>query len=589
MKKENSSKYTALCFLKPYRIKVFLAPLLKAIECVTELAVPFIVREVIDQGLTKPSMGSNYGAHYGETSYIILLTSLIFIFAIVGFSCTMITQTLAAKVSTKYAYTLKKELYAHLSKLSALQIGDYGKGKALNILTNDSFSLQNGVQHFMRLVVRAPFLILGSIIAAFVINVYAGLVVFAGLALCALVIFIVIKATPKQYSALQKELDRVSTLGDEAIGGGRVVRAFNKQNEEIAEFKDESEKYRKQALLIQKINAVINPMTFALVNIVLVVILYFGSFQYNSTFLSVGSIVALSSFLTQSLTALIAFTRLVTTFSKAIASKKRVDAFFNIEPALKDGSLTNNDEKKGAPIFELKKASVSFGGEDNVLTDIDFTLNEGESVGIIGGTGSGKSTILGLCLRFMDPTSGEAIFRGHNEKDYCLSAIRDDCALVSQKPQIFRGTLRSNLLLGNPNASEEEISKAISDSLCSEYFPHYKDGLDHEVEEGGSNLSGGQKQRLLIGRALLSSRPVLILDDSTSALDYKSDLLVRQNIKKRGNVSTILVSQRATSIKDCDRIYVLDQGKVVGVGKHEELLSSCKVYQEIYQAQVNAQ
>lgn len=585
MKKTNK---TALTFLKPYRIRVFLAPLLKIVECITELAVPFIVRSVIDQGLTEPSIGEAYGSHYGDTKYILGLTSLIFVFAIVGFGCTMITQYLAAHVSSEYAYTLKKELYDHLTHASSKQVENYGKGKALNLLTNDSFSMQNGVQLFMRLMVRAPFLVLGSVAAAFFINVYAGLAVLGGLSLCALTIFIVMKLTPKEYSTLQKELDRVSTLGDDAIVGGRVVRAFNKQEDEIASFQKESEKYRKQALRIQKMNSFINPLTFGFVNAAIVLILYFGSFQIQLTGLSVGSIVALVSFLTQSLTALIQFTRLVTSISKALASKKRIDAFFALTPDIVDGPLKAT-KKETKTLFRFEDVRLSFGGENDALSHINFELCPGETIGIIGGTGSGKSTILSLCNRFLDASGGQVYFQDEPIQKWNLHTLRDQIALVSQKPQIFQGTIRDNLLLGNPHASEEEIKAAIQDSLCSEYFCHYKDGLDHPIEEGGANLSGGQKQRLLIGRALLSKRPILMLDDSTSALDYKSDLLVRENIKKRGGLSVILVSQRATSIQNCDRIYVLDKGHIVGVGKHEELLTSCPVYSEIYHAQVDAQ
>ncbi len=577
----------SLSFLKPYLFKVFLAPTLKVIECITELAVPFLVRAVIDQGLTEPLPGTDYGTHYGDHGFVFLLVGLIFAFAVVGFSCTMVSQYLAAKVSTEYAYSLKQSLYTKIARSSASTLDRFGKGKTLNLITVDAYSLQVGVQLFMRLMVRAPFLVLGSVLAAFLIHPYAGIAILCALLLCALVIFLVLRITPKRYAALNRELDAISTLGDGATSGGRVVRAFNKQESEKAKFEKESDKYCHMAVGIQKINAFINPLTFAFVNLAVVAILYLGSFAYPQSGLSIGSIVALISFLTQSLAALLQFTRLVTSMSKAFASKGRVDAFLAYEEPVKEGTLEGKG-KEGAHLIEFKDVALSFGGEKDAVEGIDLVVEEGQSIGIIGGTGSGKSTILSLLERFYDPTSGEIFYRGENLKNWKFSAFRDEIALVSQKPQIFEGTLRDNLLLGNPSASEEEIRQAIEDSLCSEYFSHYFDGLDHPVEENGANLSGGQKQRLLLARALLAHRPILVLDDATSALDYKSDLLVRQNIKKRANLTTILVSQRATSIKDCDEIYVLDAGRIVGKGKHEELLASCPVYREIFEAQVNA-
>ena len=587
MSKKKSSQATALSFLRPHLFKVFLAPTLKVIECITELAVPFLVRAVIDQGLTEPLPGTDYGAHYGDQGFVFTLVGLIFAFALVGFSCTMCSQYLAARVSTDYAYELKKNLYAKIARSSAATLDQFGKGKTLNLLTADAYSLQVGVQLFMRLMVRAPFLVLGSVLAAFLIHPYAGIAILSALLLCALVIFVVLRLTPSRYAALSRELDAISAFGDGATGGGRVLRAFNKQESELSAFQEESGKYCRMAVGIQKINAFINPLTFAFVNLAVVAILYLGSFAYPRTGLSIGSIVALVSFLTQSLAALLQFTRLVTSMSKAFASKGRLDAFLTFEEPIQEGTLEGKG-KEGTHLFEFKGVALSFGGERNAIEGIDLTLDEGESIGIIGGTGSGKSTILSLLERFYDPTEGEILYRGVNLKEWKFAAFRDEIALVSQKPQIFEGTLRDNLLLSNPGASQEAIDAAIEDSLCGEYFPHYSDGLDHPVEEGGANLSGGQKQRLLLARALLSARPILVLDDATSALDYKSDLLVRRNIKKRGNLTTILVSQRATSIKDCDRIYVLDAGAIVGVGKHEELLSSCPVYREIYEAQVQA-
>ena len=570
----------ALTPLKKHAFSVFLAPALKAVECTCELIIPFLVRAIIDDGLTKG------GSHEGDSAFVLGLCGLVFGLSVIGFACTMITQYVASKVSTAYAFDLKENIYRHMGSLSPLQLEKYGKNKALNLVTTSALSLQTGVQMFMRLLVRAPFLVLGSIVAAFIVNVYAGLLVLVALALCALVIGVVVKLTPRRYSALMNELDALSREGDDLIVGSRVVRAFNKQESARDEFQEESERYRKQALRLARINAFINPLSFGLINLTVVLVLYLGSFAYERTGVSVGSIVALISFLTQSLNALIQFTRLVTSFSKAYADKKRVDAFFALAPDIVDGPLADEPStREGEALYRLDHVYVSFGGEGYALSDVSLVIPKGSSVGIIGGTGSGKSTMISLLNRFMDPVSGKVEFNGHDIKESRLSSVRGKTALVSQKPQLFRGSVRENLTLG-ADYSEEAIVAALKDALAYDFVFAKEAGLDSQVEEGGSNFSGGQKQRLLIARALLSHREVLILDDATSALDYKSDLLVRQNIKKRKDMTLVLVSQRATSIKDCDRIYVFDQGKIVGEGDHDGLLASCPIYREIYQAQV---
>jgi ATP-binding cassette subfamily B protein len=410
-------------------------------------------------------------------------------------------------------------------------------------------------------------------------------IVLSVLLLSALVVFMVIMLTPKRYQALQKELDHISSLGDDALSGARPIRAFNREEYEIEKFKGVSTSYRKKAFSLASINAWLNPLTYVFVNLGVILVLFLSGYHFDISGIGAGTAVAILNYLAQALTALVMFSRLVVSLSKAAASKKRVDEFLSVTPSISSGKEVGRVFEKGETIFELKGASLSYGGEEAALSKIDFILREGESVGIIGGTGSGKSSLISLLERFFDASEGEVLYLGKNIKDYCLDAYRSKIALVSQKPQLFKGTVRSNLLVANPNASEEDIEKALKDSLAAEFVNRYKDGLDHEVEEGGSNLSGGQKQRLLIARALLAGREILILDDSTSALDYKSDSLLRKNVKKR-KLTLILVSQRATSVKDMDRIYVLDQGKVVAVGKHEELLSSCSIYQEIYQTQV---
>ena len=569
----------ALDPIKKYRFRVFSAPLLKGIECLCELAIPFIVRAIIDEGLTEG------GQFYSNNGYLFGLCAAVFGLSLLGFAATMVTQYVSSSTATRFSYELKTNLFDHIGRLSQHQLEEYGTSKVMNLVNSSAFSLQTGVHMFMRLLVRAPMLVVGSVIAAFVVNVYAGLTVFALLFLCALVIFFVAKVTPKRYKALTDELDALNRMGDDAILGSRVVRAFNKEEESKKRFGQVSSAYRRQGIRVARINALVNPLTFGFVNLAVVLVIYLGSFAKSMTGISVGSIVALVSFLTQSLNALIQFTRLLTSLSKAYEANTRINAFFAIEPSIVGGSEKALEVKKGETLFELKGAHVNFGGENDALSDIDFKIARGEKVGVIGGTGSGKSTLVALLLRFLDASEGEVAYTGQSIRDFDLDSLRSHCALVSQKPQLFQGTIRENLTLGK-TYSQEEIDAALKDALADNVVYGKDGGLDSIVEEGGANFSGGQKQRLLIARALLSGREMLILDDATSALDYKSDLAVRQHIARRGN-TLLLISQRATSVKGCDRIYVLDQGKVVGVGKHEDLLSSCLVYKEIYEAQVN--
>ncbi len=569
----------ALTPLKKYRFRVFSAPLLKGVECLCELIIPFIVRAIIDEGLTQG------GAYYQNNGYVFGLCAAVFGLSVLGFGATMVTQYVSSTTTTRFSFELKRNIFDHIGKLSQHQLEEYGTNRVMNLVNSSSFSLQSGVQMFMRLLIRAPMLVIGSVVAAFVVNPWAGLAVSVLLFLCASVILIVAKVTPKRYKALTDELDSLNRMGDDAILGSRVVRAFNREEESKEAFAKGSAAYRRQGIRVARINALVNPLTFGFINLAVILVIYLGSFAKASTGISVGSIVALVSFLTQSLNALIQFTRLLTSLSRAYEANTRINSFFAIEPDIVGGEKAALEVKKGEVLFELKGACVNFGGESDALSDIDFILRKGEKVGVIGGTGSGKSTLIALLLRFLDAYRGEVDYAGTPIREFDLDSLRSHCAYVSQKPQLFQGSIRQNLTLGT-SRSQEEIDAALVDALADGVVYGKESGLDGRVDEGGANFSGGQKQRLLIARALLSGRDVLILDDATSALDYKSDLAVRQNIERRGN-TLLLISQRATSVKNCDRIYVLDQGKVVGVGDHEHLLASCEIYREIYEAQVS--
>ncbi len=563
--------------LKKYSFRFWVAPFLKLIECIIELATPFIVRFIIDKGIKN-----------GDFDYVLKLGLLLFLLSLIAFGVTMVAQYFAARVSADYGHDLKEEIYEHMSSLSERQLNEFGKPKILTLLSNDSFSMQNGVMMFMRLFLRPPFLIIGATVISFLLDWRAGLIFLGVVSFSSLVIASVIVLSPKKYALVQGNLDEISSLGSDTLKGARPIRAFNKEDYEEAKFVECSSSYQKRSLSIAKLNSFVNPLTFFFVNAGMILVVYLGGITIQSGELTTGKIVSLISFLTLVLNALVMFSRMIVSLNRAKASMKRINAFFALEPSIinepKDIKTEKEDE---SPLCSFKDVSLSYGGEGkNAVSHLSFSIYPGESIGIIGGTGSGKSTLVALLERLYDPSEGHIEYHGVDLKDYDIDALHKEIALVSQKPSLFKGSIRSNLLLGKEDASEEEMIEALKDSLAYEYVSRYKDFLDHEVEEGGANLSGGQKQRLLIARALLKGGNILILDDSTSALDYLSDKKVRENIGKRKGLTKIIISQRATTLADCSLILVMDKGEIISSGKHEELLKKCQIYRDIYEMQV---
>ena len=571
---------TSFTPLKKYQAKVIVAPVFKLIECICELAVPFLVRAIVDECFT---IG---GSHYRDLGFALGMGALIFALAVLGFSFTMITQYLAARVSSDYGEDLKMTIYDHIGSLSPKQVEDYGREKSLNLLGSDAFSLQNGIQSFMRLLVRAPFLVLGCLIAGFIINWYAGLVIAGALVLCGAILFVFMKTVPTKYQALQAELDRLAGRSGDLIRGIRVIHGFSKEEREAERFADQADRYRRVANGIWRFSALVNPLTFGLLNLALIGVLSLGTYAYPTTGLSVGSIVALTSLLTQALNALLQFSHLASNLSKAIASKRRIDGFLSLPITIADGSLEQEPEiGVGDELFRLDQVSVSFGGASPVLKDLNLSIAKGERIGIIGGTGSGKSTFLALLGRYLDPSEGHVYFKGHPLPESRLSVLRGSLGSVSQNGGLFQASIRNNLTLGM-DFSDQEIEMALKQSEAYDFVSRYPEGVDHQLTEMGSNLSGGQRQRLLIARNLLHHREICLYDDATSALDYQTEAKVRQAIFADDQATILFVSQRVTSVMGCDRILVFDDGRIVGVGTHEELLAGCDVYRETYQAQV---
>jgi ATP-binding cassette subfamily B protein len=570
----------ALTPLKKYRAKVILAPILKLVEASIELTVPFLTRFIIDYGISNSDTSAGL-------AYTLKMGGLILLLAFVAFGATMIAQYLAARVSADYGYELREQLYAHFLSCSEQQVSSFGQGKILTLLNNDASSLQNGVMMFMRLLLRGPFLILGSTILCFIIDPLSGYIYLGAVLASSAIIALVIILSPSRYGAIQSSLDEISLSGSDTLRGSRPIRAFGKEAAEEASFSKQSEKYKDKSMAIAKLNALVNPLTFASINLAMVLIVYFGGNSVNTGSLSKGALVSLMSYLTLSLAALIMFSRLIVSLNKAQASRKRVDAFLALTPSIPEPSKTEITSASSGEIVSFKDVSFAYGSSPkDAISHVSFSLKKGERLGMIGGTGSGKSTTLFLLSRLLLPKKGSISFEGKDINSLPSSFLHSKIAFVSQKPAIFKGTILSNLLLGNPQASDQEIKEALSVSLSDEFVNKYSDGLLHVVEEGGANLSGGQKQRLLIARALLQKADLLVLDDSLSALDFLSEKKLLSALTSQKDLSLLIVSQRIGSLSNCDEVLVYDKGEIVSRGSPEELLKTSPIYKEIHDMQV---
>ncbi len=570
----------ALTPLKKYKWKVVAAPALKIIECLIQLATPFLVRYMIDVGIGEDGNGKG-------VSYVLKLGAVLLALSIVAFGVTMIAQYLAARVSADYAYDLRKELYCRFLSLKESDLEKFGKNKAMTIFTSDVNAMQNGVMMFMRLILRPPFLVIGAVILSFVIAPLGGYIVLGAAVLSSAIIALVIFLSPKRYAAVQSDLDEITDIGSDILTGARPIRAFSTREKEAERFSKANSSYKKHGIKVNLMNALINPFTFLFINAGIVLIAYFGGLKLNDGSLTSGQLASLISYLTLLLSAIIMFSRMIVSINKASTSNKRINSFL---------SIPVREEKLVVPEFEnnrdlIRFDDVSFSYSETsapALKHINFVIPKNATVGIIGGTGSGKSTLLSLIEKTYEVKEGKLYYEG---VDYSLvpsSYIRDHVSYVSQKPSLFAGTIKSNLLIASKDASDDELIEALKKAQAWEYVSKYEDKLDHEVEEAGRNLSGGQKQRLLLARAFIRKADLLLLDDSMSALDYLSEKKVRTAIKGLDGVAKVFVSQRVTSLMDVDIIYVMDKGEIIDFGKHDELMGRCSIYKEIYEMQVKS-
>lgn len=567
--------------IKKYKKEFILGPIFKIVEVVFELMIPFLMKYMINTGI--PSFQNNEGV--GKILYPGLI---IIAFCIFGFLSTLVCQYFASVASQGFGTDLRNRIFLKVNSLSLKDIDNFGRGNLINLITNDTTRVQTGIAMLIRLAIRAPVLVIGSLVCSFIIDYRVGLMFLILIPIISLILAIILTKNSKNYLRVQQRLDDISNYSNDSLKGSRVIRAFNKENTIINQYKNKTEKYFNETKKANLVAALINPLTFLVVNVGIMLVIYFGGNLTINNELTNGDLVALISYLNQILMALIVVSNLVIIFTKAFSSQKRIDQLLQSETSIvnyskyKDISLNYGDEF-------INFENVSFKYEDDgneVISNINFKINKGEKIGIIGGTGSGKTTLIKLIERFYDVTSGELLYKGHDIKDYDLDKLHQEISLVNQRSVLFNGTIKSNILIGKKDATDEEIINALKNSEAYKFVKEYSDFIDHEVYENGKNFSGGQKQRLSLARALIKDSELLILDDSTSALDYLTDKNVRENINKMKDLTVIFISQRTSSIQYCDKIIVVDNGKIDAIGTHEELLNTSLIYKEIYDSQV---
>ena len=571
-----------LKYIKDYRKESILAPLFKMLEASFELLVPLVMAAIIDNGIAN-----------SDTSYILKMGGVLVLLAAVGLASSVTAQYFSAKAAVGFATKLRNALFSHIQRLSYTELDTIGTSTLITRMTSDVNQIQNGVNLTLRLLLRSPFIVFGAMVMAFTVDVQAALIFVVTIPLLAIVVFGIMLASMPLYKKVQAALDKILGRTRENLAGARVIRAFCNEASETAEFEQENELLLNTQVFVGKISAAMNPVTYIIINLALVVLLWTGAVRVDNGIITQGEVVALVNYMSQILVELVKMANLIIQLTKALACAKRVEGIFGITPSMKSGTFNKeiveilNEDKEDDAMIIFHHVSLTYsGGGDESLTDIDFVVNKGETVGIIGGTGSGKTSVVNLIPRFYDATKGHVIVDGIKVIDYEIPVLRDKIGVVPQKAVLFKGTIRENLLWGNEHASEQDIEDALRISQAKEFVDTKEGGLDFMIAQGGKNLSGGQKQRLTIARAIVRKPDILILDDSASALDFATDAKLRAAVKNMENdMTVIIVSQRAASIMYADKIIVMDDGAVAGIGTHEELLADNVIYQEIYYSQ----
>lgn len=567
-------------YLKKYKKNVILGPIFKLTEAVFELIVPLVMAQIIDVGIANKDSG-----------YIWKMGGVLVLLGVCGLGFALICQYVASVASQGFGTELRRELYHHINTLSHKEVDEFGTPSLITRLTSDINQLQVAVAMLIRLVVRAPFLVIGSTIMAFMIDAKLALIFVLVIPLVAIVMWLVTTRTIPFFKSIQKKLDKTSLITRENLVGARAVRAFSKQEYEQERFKDNAEDIEKAAVRAGKISALLSPVNAIILNLAIVAIIWFGGLSVNVGDLTQGQVIALVNYMNQILLALVVAANLVVIFTKSAACAARVNEVLDTKPSIEGKETTKGNVDPSAPVVRFD--NVSFSYHDNseyALEDISFTAGKGQTIGIIGGTGSGKSTLVNLIPRFYDTSKGVVSVYGTDVRNYNLGNLRKKIAVVPQKAVLFSGTIRENMKWGGDNITDEQIWRALKISQAYEFVERLDKGLDYEILQGGKNLSGGQKQRLTIARAIAADPEILILDDSASALDFATDAKLRTAIKENcTNMTVFLISQRANTVKNADRIIVLDDGKMVGTGTHKELLQTCTDYCQICLTQFSAE
>ena len=591
-------------YMKDYKLESILGPLFKMLEASFELFVPLVVARMVDVGIRGRDSG-----------YILKMGGVLVLLALIGLACSLTAQYFAAKAATGAATSLRNDLFSHIGRLSYTEIDTVGTSTLITRMTSDINQVQSGINMTLRLLLRSPFVVFGAMVMAFTVDVRSAFVFVVTIPVLCVVVFGIMAVSMPLYKSVQRQLDKVLLTTRENLLGVRVIRAFNRQKSETEKFDRENGNLVRMQVFVGKISALLNPVTYVIINIAVVAVIWVGAEQADSGIITQGKVIALVNYMSQILVELIKMANLIINISKAVACMNRVDSIFKVESSIEDkgrhgsrkpgsqnsgsqntGSQNSGSQNPGPQNPALRIPKVEFkdmefvyaGAKEPALKDISFCAMAGQTIGVIGGTGSGKSTLVNLIPRFYDAASGQVLVDGTDVKEYSLDELRDKTGVVPQKSVLFKGTLRDNMRWGKQDASDEEIYRALDTAQAREFVDSKGEGLDLYIDQGGHNLSGGQRQRLTIARALVRRPEILIMDDSASALDFATDARLRKAIRENtGDMTVFIVSQRATTIKSADTILVLDEGRLAGMGTHKELLKDCQVYREICLSQLS--
>ena len=591
-------------YMKDYKLESILGPLFKMLEASFELFVPLVVARMVDVGIRGRDSG-----------YILKMGGVLVLLALIGLACSLTAQYFAAKAATGAATSLRNDLFSHIGRLSYTEIDTVGTSTLITRMTSDINQVQSGINMTLRLLLRSPFVVFGAMVMAFTVDVRSAFVFVVTIPVLCVVVFGIMAVSMPLYKSVQRQLDKVLLTTRENLLGVRVIRAFNRQKSETEKFDRENGNLVRMQVFVGKISALLNPVTYVIINIAVVAVIWVGAEQADSGIITQGKVIALVNYMSQILVELIKMANLIIIISKAVACMNRVDSIFKVESSIEDkgrhgsrkpGSQNSGSQNSGSqnpgpqnsgpqnPALRIPKVEfkdmefVYAGAKEPALKDISFCAMAGQTIGVIGGTGSGKSTLVNLIPRFYDAASGQVLVDGTDVREYSLDELRDKTGVVPQKSVLFKGTLRDNMRWGKQDASDEEIYRALDTAQAREFVDSKGEGLDLYIDQGGHNLSGGQRQRLTIARALVRRPEILIMDDSASALDFATDARLRTAIRENtGDMTVFIVSQRATTIKSADTILVLDEGRLAGMGTHKELLKGCQVYREICLSQLS--